>query len=86
MSDVSRETRKPSTPWDEDKHGPTLEAWSGHISAERIGKMTGHCAKVILELQRIRGLPTFHPKRAKMDRRSMLLAGAAGLAVEGSPW
>lgn len=78
------------TLWTE-AHDAILEKWSGKITAAKIAEMTGHCEKTVkLRQKALReagaNLPVYHHKRAGWSRRDYLLAGAAGLAVEESPW
>lgn len=70
--------RKARTAWTS-KHDLILEEWSGRIAARVIAGMTGHTERTVLEKQRTRNLPAFHPQRVGWSRRDYLLASAAGL-------
>jgi hypothetical protein len=62
----------------------TLRRNAGRVSDARIAELTGHCEKTIRARRHALSLPSYHPKRSGWSRRDYLLAGAAGLMVEGT--
>ena len=55
-----------------------MEQNAGRLSAEEIGRMTGHTAATIQRRMQAAGLTAYHPARP-LTRRERLLSGAAGL-------
>lgn len=55
-----------------------MQEYAGRLSAEEIGRMTGHTAATIQRRMQAAGLTAYHPARP-LTRREQLLSGAAGL-------
>jgi hypothetical protein len=68
------------TPWTGEAQ-TIMEREAGRLSAEEIGRLTGHTAETVRRRIRDAGLPAYVAAHRAMTRRDRLLISAAGLFV-----